>query len=73
MVSSSALRLKVWCAIEIPFFAHRFGFIPSVAGLLPCSIQSLCAAAPDFVYLLPYVDDMLIVGNSSSVREVVDR
>jgi hypothetical protein len=61
---------KVWYD-EIHSSLTGLGFIPSVAD--PCLFIRSAKQRSDYVYLLLYVDDMLIVGNTSNVREVVEQ
>ncbi|KAG1670528.1 hypothetical protein FOA52_015393 [Chlamydomonas sp. UWO 241] len=59
---------KVWCE-EILSSLTNLGFVPSVAD--PCLFIRPAKSRSDYVYLLLYVDDMLVIGRTSSVREVV--
>ncbi|KAG1677605.1 hypothetical protein FOA52_010386 [Chlamydomonas sp. UWO 241] len=59
---------KVWYE-EILSSLTNLGFVPSVAD--PCLFIRPVKSRSDYVYLLLYVDDMLVIGRTSSVREVV--
>ncbi|KAG1656170.1 hypothetical protein FOA52_008709 [Chlamydomonas sp. UWO 241] len=59
---------KVWYE-EILLSLTNLGFVPSVAD--PCLFIRPAKSRSDYVYLLLYVDDMLVIGRTSSVREVV--
>ncbi|KAG1654175.1 hypothetical protein FOA52_009835 [Chlamydomonas sp. UWO 241] len=61
---------KVWYE-EILSSLTNLGFVPSVAD--PCLFIRPAKSRSDYVYLLLYVDDMLIIGRTSSVREVVEQ
>ncbi|KAG1657165.1 hypothetical protein FOA52_012280 [Chlamydomonas sp. UWO 241] len=58
---------KVWYE-EILSSLTNLGF-PSVAD--PCLFIRPAKSRSDYVYLLLYVDDMLVIGRTSSVRKVV--
>ncbi|KAG1666576.1 hypothetical protein FOA52_000543 [Chlamydomonas sp. UWO 241] len=59
---------KVWYE-EILSSLTNLGFVTSVAD--PCLFIRPAKSRSDYVYLLLYVDDMLVIGRTSSVREVV--
>ncbi|KAG1660107.1 hypothetical protein FOA52_015087 [Chlamydomonas sp. UWO 241] len=59
---------KVWYE-EILSSLTNLGFVPSVAD--PCLFIRPAKSRSDYVYLLLYVDDMLVIGRTGSVREVV--
>ncbi|KAG1654723.1 hypothetical protein FOA52_006066 [Chlamydomonas sp. UWO 241] len=61
---------KVWYE-EILSSLTNLGFVPSVAD--PCLFIRPAKSRSDYVYLLLYVEDMLIIGRTSSVREVVEQ
>ncbi|KAG1664531.1 hypothetical protein FOA52_012998 [Chlamydomonas sp. UWO 241] len=60
--------LKVWYEETLSSLTN-LGFVPSVAD--PCLIIRPAKSRSDYVYQLLYVDDMLVIGRTSSVREVV--
>ncbi|KAG1665046.1 hypothetical protein FOA52_003222 [Chlamydomonas sp. UWO 241] len=59
---------KVWYE-EILSSLTNLGFVPSVAD--PCLFIRPAKSRSDYVYLLLYVDDMLVIGRTSSVRKFV--
>ncbi|KAG1679431.1 hypothetical protein FOA52_007723 [Chlamydomonas sp. UWO 241] len=59
---------KVWYE-EILSSLTNLGFVPSVAD--PCLFIRPAKSRFDYVYLLLCVDDMLVIGRTGSVREVV--
>ncbi|KAG1661167.1 hypothetical protein FOA52_002618 [Chlamydomonas sp. UWO 241] len=61
---------KVWYE-EILSSLTNLGFVPSVAD--PCRFIRPAKSRSDYVYLLLYVDDMLVIGRTSSVRKVVEQ
>ncbi|KAG1650492.1 hypothetical protein FOA52_009541, partial [Chlamydomonas sp. UWO 241] len=62
------LASQVWYE-EILSSLTNLGFVPSVAD--PCLFIRPAKSRSDYVYLLLYVDDMLVIGRTGSVREVV--